>query len=185
MHAITAIPADHLLPGMQGSLSGRRRGVRKRLEAEQAFDYLGAFRPVLVDHGLSEGRSGLGQVLLAGVVEWDRFGERNLEAEVARAVPDLPGADVRVVGMVEQGVCPVVGAVGGPAEGRAEYRRLAALRQDPAELAPALHLVLRVAVLMEAGADRDHKQVVLVEVVGILPESLPGLDDPDHYPVRG
>ena len=90
-----------------------------------------------------------------------------------------------VVGVVEQGMRPVVGAVGGPAEGGAEDRRLALLRQDPAELAPALHLVLRVAVLVQAGADRDYEQVVLIQVVGVVAEALQGLDDRDDHRVRG
>ena len=43
----------------------------------------------------------------------------------------------------------------------------------------------RIAVLVQAGADRDHQQVVLVEVVGVVAETLQGLHDGDDHRVRG
>ena len=121
---------------------------------------------------------------MARVVERNRLGERDLKAEVSRAVAELGGGDVRVVGMVEQRVGPVVGAVRRAAERRAEDRRLSVLGEDPAELAPAPHLLLAVAVLVQAGADRDDEQVVLVEVVRVVAEALQRLHDRDDHRVR-
>ena len=42
-----------------------------------------------------------------------------------------------------------------------------------------------IAVLVQAGADRDHQEVVLVEVVGVVAEALQRLDDGDDHRVRG
>ena len=122
---------------------------------------------------------------MAGVVQRDRFGERHLQAEVARAVAEIGLVEVRIAGMVEERVGPVIGPVRGPAERRAEDWRLALLGQDPAQPAPAADLLLRIAVLVQAGADRDHQQVVLVEVVGVVAETLQGFDDGDDHRVRG
>ena len=62
--------------------------------------------------------------------------------------------------VVEQDVGPVVGGVGLPVEHRRDQRRLALGREDPAERAPAGHVVGVVRLLVLAGAQRDDEQVV-------------------------
>ena len=55
---------------------------------------------------------------MARIVQRDRFGERDLEAEVAGAAAEVGDLrEARIAGVVvEEGVGPVVGAVGGAAE---------------------------------------------------------------------
>ncbi len=113
------------------------------------------------------GRQGVGQDLLAGVVQWDRLVEADLEAEVARAAADLGTGRRRCSGIVvEEHVGPVVGAVGGAVEDGAEDRRLASVREDPADLPPATDRALVEALLVDAGPDRDDEEVVGLDPPG-------------------
>ena len=58
------------------------------------------------------------------------------------------------------------------------------MREDPAELAPLAHLLLAVAVLVQARAERDDEQIVLVEMVRVVAEALQRLHDCDDHGVR-
>ena len=93
---------------------------------------------------------GFGQGRLARVVERDGLGERDLEAEVARAATEFRRAMCGSSGRLRR-VWAQWSAPSAAPPSVAPDRQTAVLRKDPSELAPLADLVLAIAVLVEAG----------------------------------